>query len=57
MEVEKNVRDFRAFLESNREKLYANAVNASDISVHDEWMKEDQWDVIYEQEEKKRGNL
>ena len=50
MESIKNIHDFRMFLELNRDKIYKNAVNASDISSQDEWMKEDQWDEIYKGE-------
>lgn len=57
MEAVKNVNDFKRFIELNREQLYANAVKAEDISVNDEWMKEDQWDEIYKQEENQNGKL
>lgn len=49
---EKNMDNFKRFVELNREKLYANSVKADDISVNDEWMQENQWDEIYEREEK-----
>ena len=44
MEAVKNINDFKRFVELNREKLYANAENADDIVLDDEWMQEDQWD-------------
>lgn len=44
---EKNMDNFKRFVELNREKLYANSVKADDISVIDEWMQENQWDEIY----------
>ena len=44
--------NFKRFVELNREKLYTNSVKADDISVNDEWMQENQWDEIYEMEEK-----
>lgn len=52
MDTRKDVSDFKRFIELNREKLYANSVKADDISVNDEWMQENQWDEIYEMEEK-----
>ncbi len=39
--------DFKRFIELNRDKLYANAENANDITLEDEWMQDDQWDEIY----------
>lgn len=57
MEVIKNIKDFNNFLKINRDKLYANAENANDITLDDEWMQDNQWDVIYEQGEKKDGNV
>lgn len=55
MESIKNIHDFRMFLELNRDKIYKNVINASDFSSQDEWMKEDQWDEIYKEEEKEIG--
>lgn len=57
MENIKNIHDFRMFLKLNQDKIYKNAVNASDISSRDEWMKENQWDEIYKEEEKKIGKI
>ena len=49
METIKDINDFRRFLEMNRDRLYANAENADDISLDDEWMQENQWDESYKQ--------
>lgn len=57
MENIKNIHDFRTFLKLNQDKIYKNTVNASDISSQDEWMKENQWDEIYKEEEKKIGKI
>lgn len=57
MEAVKSVNDFKRFLEMNREKMYADAENADDISVDDEWMQENQWDEIYKQGEKQDGTV
>ena len=57
MEAVKDINDFKRFIKLNRDKLYANAESADDIAIEDEWMKEDQWDEIYKQWEKKGGNI
>ena len=57
MEAVKSVDDFRRFLEINREKIYAYAENADDISLDDEWMQENQWDAIYKQGVKQDGEV
>lgn len=55
METVKDIKDFKRFIELNRDKLYARAENANDIAIDDEWMQDDQWDEIYMQEERKDG--
>lgn len=50
MEKISSVEDFKKFLEYNREKMQAEAINADDITIADEWMKDDKWDEIYEKE-------
>ncbi len=55
METVKDINDFKRFIELNRDKLYANAENANDIALDDEWMLDNQWDEIYKQGEKKDG--
>lgn len=57
MNAIKDVHDFKMFLRNNRERIYENAINASDISSQDEWMKESKWDDIYRNEERKNGKL
>ena len=57
METIKDVRDFKAFLKSNKEKIQTSTVNASDMSIHDEWMREDKWDEIYKKEGKNNGGV
>ena len=47
METVKDIKDFKRFIELNRDKLYARAENANDIAIDDEWMQDDQWDEIY----------
>lgn len=57
MEAVKNIKDFKHFVEMNRDKLYASAENSGDITMDDEWMQENQWDEIYRQGEKKNGEV
>lgn len=57
METVKDVNDFKRFIELNKDKLYANAENANDIALDDEWMLDNQWDEIYKQGEKKDGKI
>ncbi len=40
METVKSINDFKYFIELNRDKLYANAENADNITLDDEWMQE-----------------
>lgn len=47
------IKDFKHFIEKNKDKLYATAEDANDITIDDEWMQDDQWDEVYIQEEKK----
>ena len=49
------LKNFKRFIELNKDKLYADAEDANDIALDDEWMQEDQWDEIYWQGEKKDG--
>ena len=56
MNTIKNIQDFKAFIQKNKKNIYDNAIDASSISIHDEWMEENQWDEIYQQEEKKVKN-
>lgn len=57
METVKDIKDFKRFIELNRDKLYASAENANDITIDDEWMQDGQWDEVYMQEEKKDGKI
>lgn len=53
----KNINDFNRFMELNRDTLYANAENADNITLDDEWMQDNQWDEIYIQMEKQDGKI
>ena len=57
MEAVKDIKDFKHFIEMNRDKLYAIAEDANNITIDDEWMQDEQWDEIYMQEVKKNGKI
>ncbi|MBQ9305053.1 hypothetical protein [Butyrivibrio sp.] len=46
----RSVQDYKEFLKENRELLHKNAVRIEDLSPDDDWILDDEWDVIYEQE-------
>ena len=50
MESIKSVEEFKRFVQENQELLYANAINADDITPDDEWMQDNKWDDIYQKE-------
>ncbi|WP_196808701.1 hypothetical protein [Butyrivibrio sp. AC2005] len=53
----KSVEDYKKFLEENRELLHKNAVRIEDLPPDDDWVLDDEWDKIYEQEVLKRGKV
>nr|WP_297704338.1 hypothetical protein [uncultured Butyrivibrio sp.] len=46
----RSVQDYKEFLKENRELLHKNAVRIEDLSPDDDWILDEEWDVIYEQE-------
>ena len=50
MEVIKSVEDFKKFMQENHDLVHAKAIDADDISIHDEWMQDSKWDEIYQKE-------
>lgn len=50
MDSIKTVEDFKAFLNNNRDKLVNKSIRIEDLSPDDEWVLEDDWDKVYEQE-------
>ena len=46
----RSVQDYKEFLKENRELLHKNAVRIEDLSPDDDWILDDEWDRIYEQE-------
>lgn len=53
----KSVEDFKEFVKANHDLLYSNMVRAEDIKEDDEWMQEDEWDEIYQEEVSEHGKI
>ena len=53
----RSVQDFKEFLKDNRELLNKKAVRIEDLPPDDDWILDDEWDEIYEQEVLKRGKV
>ena len=45
-----NTQDFKAFIKKNRENLYKRAVKIEDLPLDDDWIQDDVWDEVYQQE-------
>ena len=39
------------------DNIYSNAIKAEELILEDEWMKEDEWEAVYQQEEKNNGKV
>lgn len=46
----RSVQDYKDFLKDNRELLHKNAIRIEDLPKNDDWILDNEWDVIYEQE-------
>lgn len=44
------IRDFRAFLAENREKIIGNSVKVDELPENDDWLSDDEWDEVYRKE-------
>ena len=53
----RSVEDYKEFLKENRELFHKNAVRIEDLPPDDDWILDDEWDEIYEQEVLKRGEV
>ena len=53
----RSVQDYKDFLKENRELMHKNAVRIEDLPPDDDWILDDEWDEIYEQEVLKRGKV
>ena len=57
MDKIETVEDFKEFLSSNREKLLNFAINIKDLPSDDDWIQDDEWDEVYQQEVIKNGKV
>ncbi len=54
MEKIDTIDDFRRFVEKNRDLIREKSIEVSDLPEDDDWINDDEWDVIYEREVKAR---
>ena len=52
MDRAETIKDFKSFISANREKLQDVVVGIKDLPADDDWLQDDEWDVIYKQGEK-----
>lgn len=57
MNREKTIKDFKSFLDKNREKLLDIAIDINDLPYDNEWINDNEWDEIYKQEKLKHGKV
>ena len=57
MEAIRTIQDFKDFMNANYNNIYSNAIKAEELRLEDEWMKEDEWEAVYQQEEKNNGKV
>ena len=57
MNREKTIKDFKSFLDENREKLLDIAIDINDLPYDNEWINDNEWDEIYKQENLKHGKV
>lgn len=57
MEAIRTIQDFKDFMNANYNNIYLNAIKAEELTLEDEWMKEDEWEAVYQQEEKNNGKV
>ena len=57
MEAIRTIQDFKDFMNANYNNIYSNEIKAEELTLEDEWMKEDEWEAVYQQEEKNNGKV
>lgn len=57
MDRVEHIRDFKSFLNSNRDKLMDMAVSIENLPTDDDWIQDGEWDEIYEKEGLKDGKV
>lgn len=51
------VQDFKKFLNTNRDKLLEHTVRVEDLPLDDDWIQDDDWDEVYQQEVVHNGKI
>ena len=57
MEAIRTIQDFKILINDIFNNIYSNAIKAEELTLEDEWMKEDEWEAVYQQEEKNNGKV
>lgn len=52
-----NTQDFKVFIAKNHENLYKRAVKIEVLPPDDDWIQDDVWDEVYQQEVIKNGDV
>lgn len=51
MEAIRTIQDFKDFMNANYNNIYSNAIKAEELTL------EDEWEAVYQQEEKNNGKV
>lgn len=57
MDRVEHIRDFKSFLNNNRDKLMDMAASIENLPADDDWIQDGEWDEIYEKEGLKDGKV
>ena len=57
MEKIETVQQFKRFLDNNRDKLLEHAIKVEELPPDDEWIQDNVWDEVYEQEVVRNGKV
>lgn len=53
----KSVEEFKKYMQDNSDLVRENIISADEITIDDEWMKDDVWDEIYQKEVVNNGKI
>lgn len=51
------IKDFKKFLDVNRDELFQRAVNIEELPDDDDWIQDKEWDEVYKQEVESNGKI
>ena len=57
MDAIRTILDFKDIMNANYNNIYSNAINAEELTLEKKRMKEDEWEAVYQQEEKNNGKV